>query len=66
MSVSQSILILTPLSNYKEKSLLTLNQIEPEGPGIFNFPVKDFGRTPKAFDYDTFIEYEKSIRKNEK
>jgi glycosyltransferase involved in cell wall biosynthesis len=49
----------------KEKSVLTLNQIEPEGPGIFNFPVKDFGRTPKAFDYDTFIEYEKSIRKNE-
>ena len=50
-----------------EKSLvknkvLTLNQIEPEGPGIFNFPVKDFGRTPEAFDYDTFIEYEKSIK----
>ena len=49
----------------KEKNVLTLNQIEPEGPGIFNFPVKDFGRTPEAFDYDTFIEYEQSIRKDE-
>ena len=31
----------------KEKNVLTLNQIEPEGPGIFNFPVKDFGRMSK-------------------
>ena len=49
----------------KEKSVLTLNQIEPEGPGIFNFPVRDFGRNPKEFKYDEFIKYEKSIRKNE-
>tara|TARA_R110002012_G_scaffold233049_1_gene406108 strand:- start:949 stop:1746 length:798 start_codon:yes stop_codon:yes gene_type:complete len=52
-------------ANITKKSVLTLNQIEPEGPGIFKFPVKDFGRTPKAFDYDTFIEYEQSIRKDE-
>ncbi len=47
-----------------KNSVLTLNQIEPTGPGIFDFPVMDFGRTPKAFDYDTFIEYEKSIKKD--
>ncbi len=52
-------------SQLKEKNVLTLNQIEPEGPGIFNFPVKDLGRTPKEFKYDEFIKYEQSIRKNE-
>ena len=49
----------------KEKNVLTLNQIEPEGPGIFNFPVKDFGRNPEEFKYDEFIKYEQSIRKDE-
>ena len=49
----------------KEKNVLTLNQIEPEGPGIFNFPVKDFGRNPKEFKYDEFIKYESSIKKDE-
>ena len=49
----------------KEKTVLTLNQIEPTGPGIFKFPVKDFGSNPKEFKYNEFIEYEKSIRKNE-
>ena len=51
-----------------EKSLgkgnvLTLNQIEPTGPGIFDFPVKDFGRSPEEFKYKEFIEYENSIKK---
>ncbi len=55
---------ITILEDIKEKSVLTLNQIEPTGPGIFNFPVMDFGRTPKSFDYDTFIEYEQSIKKD--
>ena len=49
----------------KEKTVLTLNQIEPTGPGIFKFPVKDFGSNPKEFKYNEFIEYEKLIRKNE-
>ena len=40
-----------------KNSVLTLNQIEPTGPGIFDFPVKDFGRNPKQFDYPGFIEY---------
>jgi hypothetical protein len=42
-----------------------LNQIEPTGPGIFNFPVKDLGRTLNEFKYDEFIKYEVSIRKKE-
>ena len=45
-----------------KNKVLTLNQIEPTGPGIFNFVVKDFGRNPKEFDYLSFIEYEKSIK----
>ena len=47
-----------------ENSVLTLNQIEPTGPGIFNFPVKDFGRNPKEFKYEEFIEFEKLIKKD--
>lgn len=50
--------------NLKEKSVLTLNQVEPTGPGIFNFPVKDFGRNPKEFDLKGFIEYERSIKQD--
>tara|TARA_Y100000592_G_scaffold100222_1_gene179272 strand:+ start:2617 stop:3414 length:798 start_codon:yes stop_codon:yes gene_type:complete len=48
----------------KEKTVLTLNQIEPTGPGIFKFPVKDFGSNPKEFKYSEFVEYEKSIKKD--
>ena len=48
----------------KEKSVLTLNQIENSGPGIFNFPIKDFGTNPKNFQYKEFIKYEKSIKKD--
>lgn len=45
-----------------ERLVLTLNQIEPIGPGIFNFPVKDFGRKPSEFKYEEFVEYENSIK----
>ena len=45
-------------------SVLTLNQIEPTGPSIFNFPEYDFGRTPGEFQYEKFIDYEKSIKQN--
>ena len=47
-----------------KNSVLTINQIEPTGPGIFEFPVKDFGRNPKEFKYKEFIEYEKTIKKD--
>jgi glycosyltransferase involved in cell wall biosynthesis len=50
--------------NINNRSVLTLNQIEPTGPGIFNFPVKDFGRNPKEFDLEAFIKYERSIKKD--
>ena len=52
------------LNDLKEKSVLTLNQIEPTGPSIFNFPEYDFGRTPKEFKYEEFIKYETSIKKD--
>ena len=48
----------------KEKSVLTLNQIEPTGPSIFNFPEYDFGRSPKEFKYKKFIDYELSIKQD--
>ena len=51
-------------SEVKERSVLTINQIEPTGPGIFNFPVKDLGKTPEEFDYDGFIKYEKTLRQD--
>ena len=49
----------------KENNVLTLNQIEPTGPGIFDFIAKDFGRTPEDFDYDNFIEYEEFYKSNQ-
>jgi glycosyltransferase involved in cell wall biosynthesis len=49
---------------FKTDSVLTINQIEPTGPGIFNFPVKDFGKKPSEFNYEEFIKYEPTIREN--
>ena len=49
----------------KEKTVLTLNQIEPIGPGIFYFPINNFGRNPSEFEYDEFIKYENVIKKDE-
>ena len=52
------------LDDLKENQVLTINQIEPTGPGIFNFLVSDFGRTPSEFKYEDFLEYEKTISKD--
>jgi glycosyltransferase involved in cell wall biosynthesis len=49
---------------YHPESVLTINQIEPTGPGIFRFPVKDLGKHPNEFQYKEFIEYEQTIRKS--
>jgi glycosyltransferase involved in cell wall biosynthesis len=49
---------------FKTDSVLTINQIEPTGPGIFNFPVKDFGKKPSEFNYEEFIKYEPTIKEN--
>ena len=50
-------------SEVEKNSVLTINQIEPTGPGIFNFPVKDFGMLDN-FEYEEFIKYELTIRKD--
>jgi glycosyltransferase involved in cell wall biosynthesis len=42
--------------------VFTINQIEPTGPGIFNFHVKDLGKSPKEFKYEEFLEYEQTVR----
>lgn len=47
---------------YHPNSVLTINQIEPTGPGIFNFPVKDLGKHPNEFKYEEFLKYEQSLR----
>ena len=47
---------------YQSVFVFTINQIEPTGPGIFNFPVKDLGKTPKEFKYEEFLEYEQTLR----
>ena len=52
----------TILEQYQPGYVFTVNQIEPTGPGIFNFPVKDLGRCPKDFKYEAFLEYEQTIR----
>ena len=44
----------------REGEVLTINQIEPSGPGIFNFPVKDFGPM-EDFDYEGYISYNEEI-----
>jgi glycosyltransferase involved in cell wall biosynthesis len=52
-------------SKVQPGEVLTLNQIEPDGPGIFNFPVKDFGRTPDTFEYKLFLDHEMFTKSNE-
>lgn len=53
------------LERYQPGSVLTINQIEPTGPGIFNFPVKDLGKHPREFKYEEFLKYEQTLRKDE-
>jgi len=53
------------LEQYQPDFIFTINQIEPTGPGIFNFPVNNLGKQPSEFRYDEFIEYEQTIRNNQ-
>jgi glycosyltransferase involved in cell wall biosynthesis len=39
---------------YDANIVMTVNQIEPTGPGMFNFPVVDCGRTIETFDMEKF------------
>ena len=52
----------TIMEDLKKDSVLTINQIEPTGPGIFNFPVKDFGGI-NNFDYESYLKFEPTISK---
>jgi len=45
-------------------TVITPNQVEPTGPGIFKFPVKDFGRTSDTFRFDEYIKWEQTIRED--
>jgi glycosyltransferase involved in cell wall biosynthesis len=50
--------------DFDPNKVMTIEQIEPVGPSIFGFHIKDFGKNPKEFNYEDFIEYELTIRKN--
>lgn len=44
-----------------ERFVITVNQIEPTGPGMFNFPVMDLGQSVETFQYTDFLEKEPQI-----
>jgi GT2 family glycosyltransferase len=44
--------------------VLTVDQIEPTGPGMFKFMVKDFGKNINDFRYADWLSYEESISEN--
>lgn len=46
-------------------TVITINQIEPKGPSIFNFHIKNLGLKPQEFKYEEFIQYETTIRRSE-
>lgn len=45
-------------------TVMTVEQIEPVGPSIFNFHIKDFSKKPNEFKYEEFLKYELTIREN--
>jgi glycosyltransferase involved in cell wall biosynthesis len=49
---------------YDPDVVITVNQIEPTGPGMFNFPVVDCGHTVETFDMDKFVEADKVLSKD--
>lgn len=51
-------------SQYHPNTILTVNQIEPTGPGMFNFPVVDCGHTVETFDMEKFIDADKRLSTN--
>tara|TARA_R110000868_G_scaffold378447_2_gene643894 strand:+ start:430 stop:1239 length:810 start_codon:yes stop_codon:yes gene_type:complete len=48
---------------YDENTILTVNQIEPTGPGLYKFPVFDCGQTATTFDLEKFMETESKLSK---
>lgn len=51
-------------SQYHPNTVMTVNQIEPTGPGMFNFPVVDCGQTVETFDMEKFVRADKELSKN--
>ena len=41
--------------------VLTVNQVEPTGPSMFDFIIRDFGQSAETFQYNDWIEYEKTL-----
>jgi glycosyltransferase involved in cell wall biosynthesis len=52
------------LQNYSNKSVLSINQIEPNQSMFKQFHIKNFGKDPKFFNLEEFWTYEKSIKKS--
>jgi glycosyltransferase involved in cell wall biosynthesis len=53
-------------TQYSPDEILTVNQIEPTGPGMFKFPVLDCGQTVETFDMEKFIDEERKLSVNKK
>lgn len=53
-------------TQYVRHEILTVNQIEPTGPGMFNFPVQDCGQTSDTFDMEKFVDAEQHLCRNTK
>tara|TARA_B100000287_G_scaffold409008_1_gene435944 strand:- start:59 stop:862 length:804 start_codon:yes stop_codon:yes gene_type:complete len=50
---------------FREDVVVTINQVEPEGPSMYGFPINDLGKTEDTFQYDKFQEWEEGIRRDE-
>lgn len=46
------------------EKVMTVNQIEPNGPSIFKFKIYNFGKNVDEFDYEKFIKEEPNYREN--
>lgn len=53
-------------TQYSPNEVLTVNQIEPIGPGMFHFPVMDCGQTVDTFDMEKFVDAEQHLCRNTK
>lgn len=49
---------------YHPNTIITVNQIEPTGPGMFNFPVVNCGQTVETFDFKKFYEADDKLSTN--
>lgn len=45
-------------------TIMTVNQVEPTGPGMFNHTVMNLGQTIDGFNYSAWLDYEEAITRN--